>query len=226
MKQVVATSSWLRVDDPEAARIMTDVEARRFLEPFIGQEQTISEVAAKLQVHMSSVLYRVRQFTRLGLLTARSEPRKGRPINHYRSVADGFFVPFEATPLMTEEYLSPHTFSKLQQTLNESVGRAWMKAAGQQPKLGLHLYRNENGFLNQNIVPDPDVKQPERFFDLLLEPDAPAVWDSWGLLQLTQQDAKELQSEIALLLGRYYPKAVTERGTEYIVRLAMAPQTG
>jgi hypothetical protein len=204
--------------------MVTDVQARRFLEPFIGQERTVSEVAAELHVHMSSVLYRVRQFGRLGLVAEpRLETRKGRPIKHYRSVADGFFVPFRATPLEAQEALSPHTFSELQRALNESVGQAWLKAAGEPQPLGVHIYRDGNGRLNHNIVPDPDADLPTRFFDQLVEPDGPAVWDTWGSLKLLPHDAKALQLEIASLLGRYRPEVVPEGGDEYIVRLAMAP---
>ena len=184
----------------------------------------MSEVAAELQVNMSSVLYRVRQFIRLGLLEeTRIEPRKGRPVRFYRSVADGFFAPFAATPLVTQEALSPHAFGAFQRALNESVGRAWLAAAGERQTLGVHLYRNESGALSQNIVPDPDLDEPTRFFGQLLEPDEPAVWDTWGSLKLTREDAKALQHEIASLLERYYPKVKETGGDAYIVRLAMAP---
>lgn len=224
MKQDVASSKLLRTEDPQAARVLADLRARRFLEPFIAQERTVSEVAAELGVDMSSVLYRVRQFVRLGLLEeTRAELRKGRAIRYYRSVADGFFVPFAATPLVAQEALSPHTFGKFQEILNESVGRAWLAAAGERQMLGVHFYRCENGELSQNIVPDPDVRQPTRFFEQLLEPDAPAVWDTWGSLKLAREDAKALQREIASLLGRYYAKAEKTGGDAYIVRLAMAP---
>lgn len=225
MEQDVTSRGLLRLEDPQAARIVTDPQARRFLEPFIAQERTVSAVAAELRVHVSSVLYRVRQFVRLGLLTeTRTEPRKGRAVRYYRSVADGFYAPFAATPLITQEALSPHTFGAFQQKLNESVGQAWLAAAGEQQTLGVHLYRNESGALSQNIVPDPDLEQPTHFFGLLLEPDAPAVWDTWGSLELTREDAKALQREIASLLGRYYPKVKEPGGGPYIVRLAMAPQ--
>lgn len=204
--------------------MVTDVHARRFLELFIGQERTVSEVAAELQVHMSSVLYRVQQFIRLGLVgEPRLETRKGKPLKYYRSVADGFFVPFRATPLEAQEALSPHTFSGFQRALNESVGQAWLEAAGEPQPLGVHIYRDDHDRLNYNIVPDPDANQPTRFFEQLLEPDGPAVWDTWGSLKLSRQDAKALQLEIASLLGRYRPKVVHEGGNEYIVRLAMAP---
>ena len=224
MKQDVASSKLLRVEDPQAARVVADLQARRFLEPFIAQERTVGEVAAELGVDMSSVLYRVRQFIRLGLLEeTRAEPRKGRAIRYYRSVADSFFVPFAATPLVAQEALSPHTFGKFQEVLNESVGRAWLAAAGERQMLGVHLYRRENGELSQNIVPDPDMDKPTRFFEQLLEPDAPAVWDTWGGLELTREDAKALQHDIASLLGRYYAKAKETGGDAHIVRLAMAP---
>ena len=215
----------MRLGNPQAAQVITDPQARRFLEPFVAQEQTVSAVAAELGVHMSSVLYRVRQFVRLGLLQeTRAEPRKGRPVRYYRSVADGFYAPFAATPLVTQETLSPHTFGAFQQRLNESVGQAWLAAAGEQQTLGVHLFRNESGTLGQNVVPDPDLEQPTRFFGQLLEPDAPAVWDTWGNLELSKEDAKALQREIASLLGRYYPKVKETGGDTYIVRLAMAPQ--
>ena len=214
----------MRLEDPKAARVVSDPQARRFLEPFIAQERTVSGVAAELGVDISSALYRVRQFIRLGLLEeAHLEPRKGRAIRYYRSVADGFFVPFAATPLVAQEALSPHTFGKFQEVLNESVGRAWLAAAGEQQMLGVHFYRRENGELSQNIVPDPDFRQPTCFFEQLLEPDAPAVWDTWGSLELSKEDAKALQHDIASLLGRYHAKAKETGGEAYIVRLAMAP---
>ena len=180
-------------------------------------------MATELEVDTSSMLYRVRQFVRLGLIEeVRVEPRRGRPIRHYRSVADGFFVPFQATSLTTQVSLSPYAFSRLQERLNESIGQAWLAACGEQQTLGMLVFRNAEGNITHNIVPDPEDDRPNRFFDQLLEPDAPAVWDTWGNLRLTQEDAKALQMEMATLLKRYWPKE-TEGGQEYIVRLAIAP---
>lgn len=225
MTQGSTSRTWTYLDDPKAARMLTDARARRFLEPLIGQEKTVREIAEELSVSMSSVLYRVRQFTALGLVRVqRSEARRGRLIKYYRSVKDGFFVPFEVTPLEAQEALSPHIFSELQRVLNLSIGQAWLGAAGEQPLLGLHIYRSESGFLNQNIVPDPDADQPHRFYEGLLEPEAPAVWDTWGSLELSQVDAKALQTEIAALLGRYRSVPLAKGRKTHIVRLAMAPQ--
>ena len=223
MKQASPSRKWLKVEEPEAASIVTDPAARRFLLPFIGREGTVSKVATELGVDTSSMLYRVRQFVRLGLIEeVRVEPRRGRAIRHYRSVADGFFVPFQATSLTTQVSLSPHAFSQLQERLNESIGQAWLAACGEQQTLGMLVFRHVEGNITHNIVPDPEDDRPNRFFDQLLEPDAPAVWDTWGNLRLTQEDAKALQMDMATLLKRYWPKE-TEGGQEYIVRLAIAP---
>ena len=223
MKQVSPSKRWLRLENRDAARIVTDPAARRFLLPFIGRERTVGNVAAELEVDTSSMLYRVRQFVRLGLVEeVRLESRRGRPIRHYRSVADGFFAPFQATPLTTQTSLSPCAFSQLQKRLNESVGQASLAACADHKALGLHVFRNAEGDITHNIVPDPEDEWPNRFFDQLLEPGAPAVWDTWGNLRLTQEDAKALQMEIATLLKRYWPKE-NDEGKEYILRLAMAP---
>lgn len=223
MKQASPSRRRLRVEEPEAARVVTDPVARRFLLPFVGQERTVSKVASELEVDTSSMLYRVRQFIRLGLIKeARVEHRQGRPVRYYRSVADGFYVPFQITPLTTQALLSPHVFSCLQTQLNESVGRAWLAASGEHQTIGIHVFRNTEGSITHNIVPDPEDDQPNRFFDQLLEPDAPAVWDTWGNLRLEREDAKALQMEVATILQRYRLKE-KEGEQEYILRLAMAP---
>lgn len=224
MKRQNSPGSWLRVDDPEAARVLAEPQARRFLEPFIGRERTVSEVAAEVGVAVSSMLYRVRRFMALGLLdVARIEPRKGRPVKHYRAVADGFFVPFQATPLESAEALSVHTFKPWQQLLDESVGKAWLAAIDERQNLGIHVFRDEGGRLQRDIVPDSEGDDPQHFFRALLEPDAPAVWDTWGTLRLNHDEAKVLQRELAAVLRRYRDCLGEGQGQEYVVRLAMAP---
>ena len=115
--------------------------------------------------------------------------------------------------------LSPHAFSQLQERLNESIGQAWLAACDERQTLGMLVFRNAEGNITHNIVPDPEDDKPNRFFDQLLEPDAPAVWDTWGSLRLTQADAKALQIEIATILKRYWPKE-KEGEQEYLLRLA------
>lgn len=223
MKQNLPSRRWLALSDPEAARVVADPKARRYLEPFIGQERSVGELARELKVDMSSVLYRVRQFSRLGLIEqARLEPRRGRAIRYYRAVADGFYVPFTSTAHATTETLAPNTFGNLQVLLNKSIAAAWTEAAGEPRALGIHVYRGENGLPSQNITPPPDEDEPNRFFAKLLEPDGPAVWDTWGTRRLSGEDAKKLQRELAEVFRRYPPDD-NEGNRTYMIRLAMAP---
>jgi hypothetical protein len=215
-----------RVDDPAAAAVVLDPAARRYLAPFLGRERRVSDVARELGADMSAVLYRVRQFLRLGLLeVARVEPRRGRAVRYYRSVAKRFFVPFGATTLAAQEALSPQTFAELQQALNESIGAAWTEAAGDERPLGVHVFRGRDDAVLMDVVPDGDDEHPSDFFTSLLESDAPAVWDTWGSISLAPEDAKALQREIASLVGRYRRSGDGAPGErEYLLRLAMAPR--
>lgn len=214
------------MEDAEAAKVIAEPAALRYLEPFVAQERSVGQVAQELGVSPSGVLYRVRQFLRLGLIVeTRAEPRNGRPIRYYRSVADGYFVPFQATSVTNQEALAAHAFRRLREQLDESVGQAWVKAFGEERPIGIQVYRGPQGRLSRNIAPDPRGLPSERPLDALLEPEAPAVWDSWGTVRLSGEEAKALQRELAALLQRYWPPSRSATG-EYLLRLAMAPLTG
>ena len=201
---------------------MTDAKARRYLEPLIGQECSAGQLARGLGVDLSSVLYRLKQFIRLGLVEViRLEPRRGRAVKYYCAVANGFYVPFDATPHATTETLSPYAFETSQFLLDKSIAKVWTEAAGEPKALGIHLYRHANGELYKNITPHPGEDVPNQFFETLLEPTSEAVWDTWGIRRLKRDEAKKLQRELASVFKRYQPGDEGDR--EYIIRLAMAP---
>lgn len=215
--------AWLRIEDPRAARALSDAASLRFLEPFLARERSVAQAAEEIGASMSSVLYRVRQFLRLGLLEqTRVRPRKGRAIRSYRTVADGFFVPFQHTAVSSQESLAAHAFRQSRERLDRSVGRAWTQAFGEQHSLGIQIFRRPEGRFSQNIAPDPMQPAGARALGPLLEPDSPAVWDSWGAIRLRQEDAKALQQELASLLQRYR-EAPPGKGQVHLVHLAIAP---
>lgn len=223
MKQEPASRSWKRIDDPKAAKVIADPVSRRFLEPFLGTERMASQVASELGVATSSVLYRLNRFSELDLVqVTRTQARAGRPIRFYRSTADCFFVPFAVTSLDTADMLSAHVFQPWQELLVSSVGEAWLKAIGESRHMGFRLGRDIAGRIQRDIVPESENLETSEFFEALLGPSAPAVWDTWGTLTLLREDAKSLQEEIAVLQRRYRERQ-DPKGTEHIVRLALAP---
>lgn len=216
-------NGWLRVDDPAAAVLIVDDASRRYLEPLLSKELTLSDLARLLDVHHSSALYRLRQLLAHGLVeVARVEPRAGRSSTYYRAAAAGYFVPFAATPYESQDTIASEAFRRLQRVLERSIAAAWTEAAGELRPLGLHLYAGRHG-VSFDLAPESPVAHPRAFFASLLDESSPAVWDSLARVALTRARAKDLQRDLASLLARYRDAPNLGTGKEYLVRLAMAP---
>ena len=102
--------AFFTVTDPEQARLLSDRESFRFFEPFVARELSATEAATELDCKLDTTLYRIKTFLKAGLLgVSRLEKRAGRPIKHYRSVHDAYFIPFEVTPYAElEERMREH----------------------------------------------------------------------------------------------------------------------
>lgn len=185
----------------------------RQLEPFLAREATVAEAARQTGAKPNTVLSRVRRFLRLGLLRVAGEkPRAGRPVKRYRTVADTFFVPFDATSAENLEAALAERDAYWEALLRQGVVRARSEAA---ESWGTRVYRDARGRLQvQTAV------TPEKNFTTL-NPEGPAVLSAWrDRVYLDFEDAKTLQRELFELLLQYQRKEGAQR---YIVRLALAP---
>lgn len=211
------------VRDARAARFVADPHASRFLEPFMGRERTASAVAAEVGVRVSSVLYRIKQLLGLGLLeVARTEPRRGRAVKHYRAAAESFFVPFELTDAETVGALGARSALEMKRLLEASLGAAH-EAVGQTFEgSGVRLRRDQEGRIDRTLTHEAISAEATSFPELVLNSRAPALWDQHSLLDLTVAEAKALQRELGEVFGRYYRPNSPDR-RPYIVRLALAP---
>jgi len=213
----------MRLTDPTAAMLVVDDGSRRYLEPLLEGERTVTDLARIVNVHQSSVLYRLRQLLSHGLVkVSRVSARRGRPVKHYVAAADGFFVPFAVTPFVSQDTIASGAFRRLEALLERSIGTAWTEAAADLGPLGLHFYRGQNG-VSFDLAPETVGAPPRPFFTSLLGEDAPAVWDSLSTLRLPRGKAKALQRELAGLVARYREPGVATTGAEYLVRIGMAP---
>jgi len=102
------------VTDPEQARLLSDPASFRFFEPFVARERSVTAAAEEVGCPLDTMLYRAKTFVKAGLLqVSRLEKRAGRPIKHYRSVHDAYFIPFEVTPYAgLEERVREHHRAK------------------------------------------------------------------------------------------------------------------
>lgn len=201
------------ITDPHAAAALMDPEKLRHIAPFIGTEKSVSEAANEIGERPNTTLKRVRRFVELGLIrVAREAPRAGRAIKLYRSVAQVYFVPFEATGAESLEAGLAERDGYYERLLRRNVVRARTETIG---NWGTRIYRDTRGRLQVQTAVTPDANVTS------LDPSAPAVLTAWrdGVM-LDFEDAKALQAELFSTLQRYLQKCGPQR---YVVHVAMAP---
>lgn len=201
------------ITDPAAAAALMDPSTLRHLAPFIGAEKSVARAADESGESPNTTLKRVRRFMVLGLLEVAQEvPRAGRAIKLYRSVAQVYFVPFEATGAESLEAGLAERDGYYERLLRRNVVRARLDTIG---TWGTRIYRDGRGRLQVQTAVTPDANVTS------LDKAAPAVLSAWrdGVM-LEFEDAKALQSELFSTLQRYLRKNGPQR---YVVHVAMAP---
>ncbi|PYE55668.1 ArsR/SmtB family transcription factor [Deinococcus yavapaiensis] len=227
MTRESSPSVWQRLEDPDAARVLVDPDARAFFTPFVWRERRVGDVAEELGVTVNAVLYRVRQFLRLGLLeVTRIEPRAGRAIRYYRSTSRGYFVPFSSTTAETVPELYEETLEGARRAVMRALTRTWSSLADDPRWFGLYTYGDEKGLQSHVVLPvppDDPKRSPETFIAWLLSDEAPAVWDNTVPIRLAREDAKAFQRDLAALKHKYDERRLSEGGEEYLLRLTFTP---
>lgn len=185
--------AWAEVHDHAQAEALTDPARLRFLVPFLARARTVGAVAREMGAHPDTVLYRVRTLVELGLLRVdREEPRRGRAIKHYRSSADGYFVPFHASPYADLEEDLRTSWQAPFHTLVSNMA-ALLRSAGIE---GHRVYRVGD---TVHVDSAPSLDRP---LDLA-HPDLRHATVQHRTLQLTADEAERLQGELNTLLQRY-----------------------
>ena len=211
-----------RILNPAAARFVVNGDSFRFLEPFLAQENTVSNAVRHTGADHSSVLYRVRQMLNLRLLeVTRVQRRAGRAIKHYRSTAPEFFVPFSATDAETIKALSAQFTAEFQAHFDAAYG-ATLERTGTTHDLGIRVWRNPDGHTSRDFMPAEKAHGDTTFSDWVLEDTVPPVWNQHALLRLGASDAKALQAELARVWERF-SKLEDSSGKLHALRLAVVP---
>jgi len=190
-----------------------DSELQRAFTPFLGRDRTVSQAAEEANVKPNTMYIRVKRLEALGLLKlVRKEPRKGRAIKVYRSVADRLYVPYEAMSFSTREAMQEELDARWERELRRSIVRARLEAV---PTWGYEVYRDERG----DFVVHPATAPGERLSSS--RPTFPAVINLWSEdLSLDFEDAKAMQGELYRLYERYRAKPGAQR---YLFRVGLAP---
>ncbi|GAA4014138.1 hypothetical protein GCM10022631_27340 [Deinococcus rubellus] len=135
---------WFTATTPQQARLLSDRAALRHLEPFLGRTLGAAQAAREAGVSTERMLYRVRQFVAVGLLSAAGEQKRdGRAIRLY-TAPGGFRVPFHLTPFEDVEaelaaQMRPHDRLRI---------RALARTLTRRQLVGRVIYRDERGEVN------------------------------------------------------------------------------
>jgi hypothetical protein len=219
-----APSSSVRIlDSPDAARFITDPASFRFLQPFMARARFPSEVALELGVSIGAVSYRVNQMVSLGLIElVEIVARAGRPMRSYQAVSNNLFAPMDLTPATSLGALMREGRLPGEDTLRAALEQAWLRVS-REHRWGTHAYLSgPDGGINRDFVPI-GLASDGTFWEATLADDSPAVWDQIAALNLSRDDAKSLQRELAGLVERYAGHG--SGATTYLLHLAMAPTT-
>jgi predicted transcriptional regulator len=205
------------VNQHDVVRALVDPMIRQFLEPFLGRECTIKTAAEHLRISPNSVLYRVNRLLELGLVRiTRIEPRRGRAIKYYQSVADAFVATFERfDEAAIKELYALHETANLEM-FSEAMARVGSRIGLLASDIVFTLSRTTLGDVKAEI----NIARDGTPLDLT-RVDLPAARGSWSFLRLDPQDAKNLQRELLELQRRYEDKRGTDR---YVLRLGLVPK--
>lgn len=216
------------VQDPEQARLLTHPESFKYFEPFIARERTVSQAAEEVGCKLDTMLYRVKTFLNAGLLNvSRLEKRAGRSIKHYRSNADGYFIPFAVTPYADlAEWLKENIRED-----HELLVRNLASLLSQRGHEGKRIFRSRDGEVwNQSASATDSSVNFFNFFDLESlrrhVQEAPVPTEQlMSYLWLTDQEAREALFEFYEFYLRYRQKRGEGKGARkrYLLEFALVP---
>lgn len=204
-----------KVSDPELAAILTDTAELRLLEPFFVSEVMLKDVAAKFDLKLNSLLYKVNKWLDLGLIEViREEPRKGRALKLYRATSDAFFVPFSLSSEIGLGDFLFHLAEKRERIFHRELARVLQPIA---PDIGLTIALDSQNKLSVEIV---DAKQRQETGDYPAS--HTAAFSLTEDLCLDYVTAKALQKDM-LMLYQKYQQMQTPDAQRYMYRLGLAP---
>jgi DNA-binding Lrp family transcriptional regulator len=208
------------VSDTEVARVLTDIPLVRLLEPFFKKETTLSDAAKELNVKLTTLLYHVNKFVRLGVLeVTKEEARKGKAIKYYQASAASFFVPFHITPSLSLKHLLEHITQPSYDIFNREVAKVFENLSSD---WGIEICSSKHDAKSVTVSIKRKDKLEQQDTSTSFDPDEPAFFGSLGDFHLDFTTAKEFERELRELLERYRKKQ-TSTEQLYFYRIGLTP---
>ncbi len=205
------------VTDTKQAALLTGATSKAFFKPFLARECSVSQAAAEVGCQLNTMLYRVKVFLDVGLLTVvREEKRVGRAIKIYRSVHDAYLIPDGVTPYADLEERLKQQIKPFWETLMRSLARTYRERGWG----GQTLRRTAEGVVTTSLA----IKEvaPTDFWSA--EPPY-EVYSDVGL-HLTPEEAEALAYRLLELLkdtSKNVAKQGKKQGKRYALQVALVP---
>lgn len=187
----------MQIQDKTQAVMFEHPLKRRLLMACAHRERTVRDLAEEMACPIQKAHYHVRTLVDCGLLRiARTEPRGGRPIKHYRSVADSFFIP---------NALADDPDRELWERMRSTFEDAWQRSDG-----GRRISFGADGRMKQEKVParhEPEGLQAE----------------AWLAVHLSPQDMRALHRDLAARVKAAAAEASSTDAKPFLVHLAAVP---
>ena len=208
------------IENEEQARHLANPNSVAHLVPFWGRDTTIAQAARELDRPLNSVHYRVTKLHEAGLLAVTATTaRTGRPIKHYRSRAERFFVPDHLKASEDTELL----LAKIQPLIHK-IARGHT-AASLENTTGRCLYLDDSRRLHSyrsRLNPSGDTSTSQ------LEAEIQIATVQYGDIYLTPEAAKTLQAELKRVIDRHtrgFKESKDANQRQYSFIAAIAPTT-
>ena len=196
-----------------AATLLMNPKTRRLLTPFVGAEKSIKEASQELDIKVASYYPYVKKFEENGLLeVGQTLPRAGKAVKLYRSVADEFFVPHTAAPVMAYYEKLESTNQKI---LWQAILKSVMENTAEASTWGMRIYKHPD--IGLSAMGAWSMGEP---WDLT-ENAGPIFLPYWRNLSLSRERAQAMQKELLGVLERYTQEQ--DGPDAYFLRIAMAP---
>jgi hypothetical protein len=203
----------LRITDPNLAQLLVQQSTISWLRFFSAEPVSLQAVSKASGLPIQAFYRKTQRLIDRGVLEiSQTRSRGGRAIKYYRLAAERLFIPHQILPF---EELFLQTNQHFEKQLAASVVSSWLDG----------ITGNDFGTLIMSRAMHKlavlIAESPERVWQLGSQ-HQPAVFSLWHHLNLSFEDAKQLQAEMAALFGRYDGKR--KAGAQhYLMRLVLAP---
>jgi hypothetical protein len=210
-----SVSSVLEIQHPDGVAFLVNETRAMTLAPFFEEAITVNEAAKLLGVPLHSIYRKVQEAQKLGLLeVVRSEHRKGRSSKLYQTTAQTFFIPAQHVPL---ELAIETELMRFQQRWVDNLV-AFALTMTDQRGIGLQISCEDK---RVKVAPSLGKHEWTMLGDL-----EPILVEEMAQLDLTLEDAKALQRDLARLWAEYGAKSVqgiksTQQQKAYLFRLGL-----